>query len=428
MKMHTLFASAVLGAVVTACGGETPAPAPAAPAEVAPPAPAAPAPPPEPVQQALEGGPFPTVVLAQAWFWKDENGKPKPGPARLEIWRDNGTSWVATKLEDGDSNVFHKVMFYDGGLLTIAGDKAMLKKWTFADGKWSAETLWSAEWGGKFNRLRDMEVGDVDGDGKDELVIATHDSGVIAVVNPDEGPAATIELDRKADTFVHEIEIGDIDGDGKLEFFATPSDRNQANVSQEGGVVMYRWDGTTYQKTEVEHFTDTHAKEILAADIDGDGKDDLLAVMEAEIGANKEIVKPVEIRHYLPQKDGTFTHESLATIDDRQTRFLVPADLDEDGQTELVAAAMKSGVWLLDRGEDGAWKVSNIDRNSGGFEHATQVADLDGDGTPELYVAADDQAELKRYVFNSETGTYDATLLGKLQDSTFTWNMAVGQL
>ena len=30
-------------------------------------------------------------------------------------------------------------------------------------------------WGGKFNRLRDIEVGDVDGDGKDELVLATED-------------------------------------------------------------------------------------------------------------------------------------------------------------------------------------------------------------------------------------------------------------
>ena len=32
-----------------------------------------------------------------------------------------------------------------------------------------------------------------------------------------------------------------------------------------------------------------------------------------------------------------------------------------------------------------------IDADSSGFEHAAGIADLDGDGRPELYVAADDQ-------------------------------------
>ena len=42
--------------------------------------------PPEAVQQPLEGGPFPDYWLP-AWFWKGNDGKPNPGPARLEIWR-----------------------------------------------------------------------------------------------------------------------------------------------------------------------------------------------------------------------------------------------------------------------------------------------------------------------------------------------------
>ena len=38
---------------------------------------------------------------------------------------------------------------------------------------WTSETLWTRKWGGKFNRLRDVEIGDVNGDGKDDIVIAT---------------------------------------------------------------------------------------------------------------------------------------------------------------------------------------------------------------------------------------------------------------
>lgn len=424
----TIFAG--LSLALTACdGGEKPTtPDPAAPAAEAP-APAAEAAAPAPVQDALVGGPYPAVVLSQAWFWNNAAGKPVPGPARLQIWRDTPEGWQASRLEDGDSNVFHKVIFTDDGLLTIAGTKAMLKRWRFADGKWSADTLWQQSWGGKYDRLRDIEVGDVDGDGKDEYVIATHDHGVIAVMSPDEGAAGVIELDPKADTFVHEIEIGDIDGDGKKEFFATPSGRNQAGASQSGSLVMYRFDGSTYQRSVVEDFEGTHAKECLAADVDGDGKAELFGVLEGEIGPDKRLVKPVEIRQYKLQADGSFTHEVVATIaGERQTRFLVPADLDGDGQVELVAAAMKTGVWVLDRGADGVWTPTLIDGQSGGFEHAAFVTDLNGDNRPELYVAADDQRELKRYVYNPDTQSYDQTLLGKLESSTFTWGLAAGKL
>ena len=417
-----------LFALLVACGtpGENP-PGTTPDAQVSAP-PAAQQSPPDAVQQPLVGGPYPALLLTQAWFYKDAQGKPKPGPARLEIWRQTEQGWQATRLEDADSNVFHKAVPYDGGIITIGAEQAMLKKWTFEDGHWTDTLLWSKSWGGKFNRLRDLEIGDVDGDGKDEFVIATHDYGVIAVYNPDEPDTPVIELDQKADTFVHEIEIGDIDGDGKNEFFATPSARNTADASQQGGVVMYRWDGSTYQRSVVVQDEHTHAKEILVSDLDGDGTDELLVVMEAQV-ENKVIVKPVEIQLFRPSADG-FTHSVIATIDDRQNRFLTPGDLDGDGQVELVAAAMSTGVWVLHRdgAVDAPWRATNIDADSGGFEHASNVADLDGDGKLELYVAADKQRELKRYVYDAATGQYSRTLLGKLEADTFTWNVVPAKL
>ena len=374
-------------------------------------------------------------MLSQAWFYKDAGGKSKPGPARLQIWRKNGDKWKATRLEDADSNVFHKALLLeDGSILTAAGEKAMLKKWKHEGGKWSSELLWEQSWGGKFNRLRDIEVGDVDGDGKDEYVIATHDGGVVAVLDPaeDGGKPTVVELDAKADTFVHEIEIGDFDGDGKLEFFATPSDRNKANTSQAGLIVMYKYDGTTYKRTTIDGGDHTHAKEILAADINGDGTSEFFSVLEAEL-SGKTIKKPVVVRQYIPKGDGTFDHQTVAEIKDRQTRFLVAADFDGDGFKELVAAAMKTGLYLIDGEADESGKITwaepvVFDRMSGGFEHAALASDLDGDGKVELYVAADDQRELKRYDWDAEAKTFKRTKLGSLQELTFTWNIEVGKL
>ena len=84
-------------------------------------------------------------------------------------------------------------------------------------------------------------------------------------------------------------------------------------------------------------------------------------------------------------------------------RFLVAGDIDGDGQVEMVASAKTSGVWLLEKGEDGVWTPTNIDQNSSGFEHVSKMMDMDGDRTPELYVAADKQRTLSQYSWNAET-------------------------
>ena len=384
---------------------------------------------PPPVVDALEGEARPALVTGQAWFVTGNDGMPIPCPARMQIWREGADgTWAATTVEDPDSNVFHKIIpLEDGSLVTIGASKAMLKQWRFADGAWQQETLWERSWGGKFDRLRDIEIGDVDQDGKDEWVIATHDAGVVAVYNPEDGAEGIIEMDQTADTFVHEIEIGDLEGDGKLEFFATPTDRNRVGVSQKGAITMYKFNGETYDKTVVEAKEGTHAKEILAYDLDGDGKSELLGVFEAELDDAKQITTPVQIRQYTQQADGTFEASVLAEIQDEMCRFLVAGDLDGDGAVELVAAAKKSGVWLLERGEDGNWTPSNIDANSGGFEHVAKITDLNGDGAVELYVAADDQTTLARYTYNAESGQYDKTKLATLPKG-FTWNMEAGNL
>ena len=382
-------------------------------------------------QEALSGNPLPALALSQAWFLKDAQGKSKPGPARLEIWRRTPAGWFSSLLEDPESNVFHKAIIEDGrSILTIGAMGAKLKRWAYNEQSktWDQDTLWSQSWGGKFDRLRDIEIGDVDGDGLDEYVIATHDYGVVAVYNPARGDveAEIIEMDKKADTFVHEIEIGDIDGDGKHEFFATPSDRNKAGVSQHGEVVMYKWNGTSYARSIVDPGKGTHAKEILTADIDGDGKSELFSVQEAVL-ENKKMVKPVTIRQYTRNAEGGFDYEEIAQIQDTMTRFIIAEDFDGNGTKEIIAAAKKTGLYKVDPGADG-WTVTQFDDDSSSFEHAILSFDANRDGKPELYVAADNQQTLNRYDWVEKDNTFKKTKIGKLQPSVFTWNIAGGKL
>ena len=65
-----------------------------------------------------------------------------------------------------------------------------------------------------------------------------------------------------------------------------------------------------------------------------------------------------------------------------------------------------------------------MDGQSKGFEHATLAADLDGDGRAELYVASDDDKEIRRYVW-SGSGFQRETIYkrGAGDASVLTWNL-----
>ncbi|HSF20250.1 MAG TPA: VCBS repeat-containing protein [Vicinamibacteria bacterium] len=344
---------------------------------------------------------------------KNDDGSPKPLPARLGILTHEIGEWKYRYIEDPDSNVFHKAMAYSDGILTLGGTKAIVKLW-HPDG--GAETLWEADFGGKFSRMRDAEIGDIYGEGTAAIAVATHDQGVVAVLRPDgNGGFSVVELDREPDTVVHEIELGDLDGDGTLEVYATPTAPNKVDGTPQPGKVVRYVPAVGEGRVEVADLGDRHAKEVLVDDVDGDGRDELYVSVEGVSGGQ------VEILRYDADTSAT-SGELIASLNDRLCRFLTAGDVDGDGKKEMVAATHKAGLWLLTR-EGELWTKRLIDSDSSGFEHASILVDLDGDHRDELYVASDDQNEVRRYIwagegFEKETLVTFTDGLGR-----FTWNI-----
>jgi len=430
---------------VLACrGGESSAPteAPAASAQETSPAseakpPEAPKPPEAATKKANATGlpdSLPNGLLLSYSQFQVVDGKAtaKPGPARLDIVTRKGAEWKTETIEDAQSNVFHKAMILTPrgqapGILTLGGSGAYVKLWRRAKGKLQASTLWQAEFGGKFNRMRDAEVADLYGDGTPAIAVATHDQGVVAVLRQRVNKWKVERIDQKKDTFVHEIEIGDLDKDGTLEVYATPSEPNKLDAeAQHGEVVRYvpkKGKGSTI----VADLGKRHAKEIYVGDVDGDGTDELYVAVEALTkgrGASLQIVEPVEIRRY-DADTAPNAKVVIATIPDRLCRFLTAGDVDGDGKKEMVAASFSKGLWLLRPGKNpkSEWGVESIDRDSGGFEHAALLTDLDADGTDELYVAADVQGELRRYIWVRGRAKREVILKRDIPMSRMTWNI-----
>jgi hypothetical protein len=368
------------------------------------------------------------IVLALAQF-TTVAGKPQPGAARLEfLYRSKG-AWRTSAMEDPESNVFHKAMVYPGEdglrLLTLGGSEAVVKTWRREGSALEDTEAWRRDFGGKFSRMRDAEVAELYAEGEPAIAVATHDQGVVAVLRPSPDGWSAIELGAEPDTFVHEIEVGDLDGDGKLEVYATPSEPNrlEGGEVQKGAVVRYVPEAGE-GRVVVADLGDRHAKEILVDDVDGDGTDELYVAVEGHVGEFKELVHPVEIRRYeagTPADAGVV----IATLEDRLTRFLTVGDIEGDGEKEMVAATFSSGLWLLRPGDDpkAPWSVELIDKNSGGFEHASILCDLDGDGRDELYVASDKHKEVRRYVWDGQKLVREVIYVRPDDRPIFTWNL-----
>ena len=391
----------------------------------------------QPQPKTDDEGPQRGIALALSTF----EGK-KPGPARAEILFKNTKTgkWEVTAFEDRESNVFHKVLpllssIEPPQLITLGGSKAAVKGWRGSPEGFKPTTYWREAFGGKLDRMRDAEIGDVDADNQVDIVVGTHDQGVLAYLKrkQDKPGEWTVEkLDRQKNISIEEIELGDLDRDGVLEIYATPTEPNRlATSAQPGRVVRYSVKSKE-KRVVVADLGKRHAKEILVQDVDGDGADELYVAVEALTQGEKDnvqIVEPIDILRFdADTKPGE--GKLIAQIPDRYCRCLTAGDLDGDRRKELYATCFRTGVWLLrpDHERDAPWSVQSLDTKSSGFEQAALATDLDGDGTDELYVAADDQGEVRQYFWRD--GKYGRETLLKREDKAtyWTWNItAVGQ-
>ena len=214
-----------------------------------------------------------------------------------------------------------------------------------------------------------VAVGDVNGDGKPDLVAANNSSFTVSVLLGNGDGTFGQRSDYATGWGPSSVAIGDLNGDGKPDLAVT--NMNSSSVS----VLLGNGDGTFGAKTD--YATAAGPQSVAIGDLNGDGKLDLVVV-----GYGTSVL--------LGNGDGTFgAKRDFDAGTDIGPQSLAIGDLNGDGNPDLAIASDVDFVSVLLGNGDGTFSASrDYATPSGSRCVSVAIADLNGDGKPDLAAAS----------------------------------------
>jgi hypothetical protein len=232
-------------------------------------------------------------------------------------------------------------------------------------------------------------VRDVNGDGKpDVLVLAfcaggncPHSDGAVTVLlgNGDGTFQVPGDIYDSGGRQAWSIAVADVNGDGKPDLLVANQCTSQGCTQEFHGVVgvlLGNGDGT-FQPV-VNYSGGNHTSGVAVADVNGDGK---LDVLETDVGNGAGVL--------LGNGNGTFQQRVGYDTGGYTSGSIAVADLNRDGKLDLLVANETSGtVAVLLGNGDGTFQPAVIQAESD--PRSLAVADLNGDGRLDLVVGTSD--------------------------------------
>ncbi len=237
-----------------------------------------------------------------------------------------------------------------------------------------------------------VAAADIDGDGDVDLVSANADSSNLTVFfqgAPGSFGPAPLVLGGPATTFrPQSVAAADLDGDGDLDLAS-------ANAGFNGGslTVFFQSSAGAFGPVpltlgNIGAMTDPRS--VAAADLDEDGDLDLVSANWGPVGFSSKLTV------FFQRSPGSFDPTPLVlsgsvTTDDQQTVVVAAADLDRDGDVDLVLTdSGSSTLSLFFQRSPGSFDPAPPTLGGPGttdFPRSVAAADLDGDGEIDLVSA-----------------------------------------
>jgi hypothetical protein len=224
-----------------------------------------------------------------------------------------------------------------------------------------------------------MVVADVNGDGKPDVLVLDSSAVSVWLGNGD----GTLKFSAGYDVgYVISIAVKDVNGDGKPDLVAALY--SETGNPDSGGIAILFGNGDgTFQNPVIYASGGYGAVAIAIADVNGDGYADLLVANQCQSYDNCFNGFPIgNVVVLLGEGDGTF-HASGSYDFGVGTESIVVADVNGDGSPDLLVAHGDGAVTVLLNNHDGTFQ-NPVSYNANGYPTSFAVEDVNGDGKPDV--------------------------------------------
>jgi VCBS repeat-containing protein len=213
-----------------------------------------------------------------------------------------------------------------------------------------------------------IKMGDVDGDGDLDLVVANFFSQANKVYLNNGSGSFTDSGQNLGSSSSHSIELGDIDGDGDLDMVV-------GNLSSQPNKI-YTNDGNGVFTDSGQSLGSSDSTHLLLGDMDGDGDLDLVV---GNFGGQADKI-------YTNNGGGIFT-DSGQSLGAANTRFISIGDIDNDGDLDLITGNQTTGNQVYFNNGSGIL-TDSLQSLGTSTTYGIELGDIDNDGDLDLIEAS----------------------------------------
>ena len=241
-----------------------------------------------------------------------------------------------------------------------------------------------------------LHVADVEHDGDPDVLITTRDADqVLLFENGGSGDVPVFGsrvIDGSLDGAVS-VYTGDLDGDGKLDIVAAGENGNQIAWYRNTGVRPAGFERRFIRNGPVPDPALDYAKSVNTGDVDGDGDVDVI------FGSEQENI----IGWYENQNRGSSWAERILAVDADHAKFVTSSDVDRDGDLDILAASSDNYTveYFENDGQAAPSFVRRLITNTAVGARSVHAADFDNDGDIDIATASRDDNQVVLYVNTS---------------------------